>query len=155
MSSLTRRRSVVAVSVVAALFVAAFTIRLAASFTAGSAPLTDRPVDANQVMAQLQDEQARAAALADQLAQVNAQSSELRDALKAAEDKATSDSATAEDLATQLEAARAKLAALEAQLAAASTTTVTVTNAAPASTTSTSSGGEYEDEHDGEHEGDD
>ena len=149
MSSLSRRRSVIAVSVVASLFVAAFTIRMAASWTAAAAPLDERPPDAAQLLAQLHDEESRASALADQLQGVTAQSDELRAALETAKDKAATDASTAEDLAAKLEQARAKLASLQAQLAATKPAVVTVTQAAPATTTTTSSGG-YEDEHDGE-----
>ncbi len=132
MSNPRLRRSVVAASVVASLFVAAFTIRLAASWTAGTAPLSSRPPDPAQLLGQLQAQEARAADLTSQLEQVSSQSEELRTALEAARQKATDDASVAEQLTLQLEQARTKLQALQSQLAARPPATVTV--AAPAAT---------------------
>jgi small-conductance mechanosensitive channel len=150
MSTLSRRRSVVATSVVASLFVAAFTIHLAASWTAGTAPLADQPPDPALLVAQLEAEQARAADLAAQLDQVTAQSNELRAALQTAQQKVAGDASTAEQLAAQLEQARTKLKALQAQLAADPPPSV-VTVVQPAATSASSAAdNEYEenDEHD-------
>ena len=148
------RRSVVAASIVASLFVAAFTIRLAASWT-GPAPLADRPPDTNQLLAQLQAQQARAADLTAQLEEVSAQSSELRTALDAARQKASTDATAAEQLTLQLEQARDRLRALQAQLATTPQRTVTVTAPTAQAATGTTSGDHDDDDHDGEHDGGD
>lgn len=157
MSSLNRRRSAVVLGVTASLLAAALTIRLAASWTASAAPLDQRPPDAAQLVARLQDEQARAAGLVEQLGQVDVQARELRTALAAAREKAASDAASAKDLTVQLARAKARLAALQAQLAAAAArqpATVTVTSAAAPAPAAPASHEDDEDEHE-EHEDED
>jgi len=134
MSSLNRRRSFVVAVTAASVFAAAVTIRLAAGWSANTAPLTEQPPNAEELVAALRDEEARADALAAELEQVATQADELQAALVAAQDKAGQDAAIASDLAQQLASAKARLANLQAQLAAAasSSATVTVTEQAPA-----------------------
>jgi len=153
MSALSVRRSIIVLVAVASLFGGAAVIRAAAGWAA-DASLSKAPPDAAQLVGQLEAEQAYAASLSEQLQQVTTKANELRSALEAAQSKAQSDAASADDLSAQLEAAQARLKTLEAQLAAAAraqTTTVVTTVAA----TAPPSGGGGDDEHEGGEEHDD
>ena len=108
MSSLIARRSIVTLAVVTSLFGGAAAIRAAAGWTATSAPLVAPPNPAALVTT-LQDEKARADAVAQELAQVVKQAAELEDALAAARAKAAAGAETAAGLARQLAAAQARL----------------------------------------------
>jgi len=153
MSALSVRRSIIVLVAVASLFGGAAVIRAAAGWAA-DASLSKAPPDAAQLVGQLEAEQAYAASLSEQLQQVTTKANELRSALEAAQSKAQSDAASADDLSAQLEAAQARLKTLEAQLATAAraqTTTVVTTVAA----TAPPSGGGGDDEHEGGEEHDD
>jgi len=157
MSSLSLRRSIVVLVTVASLFGGAAVIRAAAGWTVDAAPLGEKPPDAATLVANLQAEQTRAAGLSDQLSQVTARATDLQAALEAAQEKATTDAASADDLAAQLASAKSRLATLESQLAAAAaaaaaqsrTVTVTTTTSA-AATPAPSASGEHEDGHGGD-----
>ena len=152
MSSLSRRRSVVVVVTLACVLAAATAIRLAADWTVSAAPLTERPPDAAELVANLQQERARADALSVELEQVVTQSDELRAALLAAQGKAGKDAETAAELAEQLATARARLASLEAKFAtaAAQPATITVTEQSAAAAGEGHEDDEHEDEPDEE-----
>jgi hypothetical protein len=117
MSSLTLRRSIVILATVASLFGGAVAIRAAAGWTAVAAPLAAPPDPAALVTA-LQNEKARADAIASELSQVVGKAGELHDALAAAQQKAATDAKSAADLAAKLAAAQKRLATLQAQLSA-------------------------------------
>lgn len=157
MSALSVRRSIIVLVAIASLFGGAAVIRAAAGWAA-DASLSKAPPDAAQLVGQLEAEQAYAASLAEQLQQVTTKADELRTALEAAQEKAGSDAASADDLSAQLEAAQARLKTLEAQLAAAAragTTTTITTVAAPPSTSTGGGEDEHEDEHEDGEEHDD
>jgi DNA repair exonuclease SbcCD ATPase subunit len=152
--SIDRRRRFVVLGFALSVLAASVAIRLAAGWTASAATLAERPPDATQLVAQLQQEQARAAALAEELAGVSSQAAELQAALDAARQKAGTDAASAEELARQLKDARARLTTLQAQLAARPPTTVILSRPAPS--TPTSGAEEQEtDEHEDDEEHDD
>lgn len=115
MSSLTLRRSLVVLATVASIFGGAVAIRAAAGWTASSAPLT-APPDPASLVTRLQNEQARADAITQELTQVVDRAAELQSALDAAQAKAMADAKTAKGLAGQLAAAQKRLAALEKQM---------------------------------------
>jgi hypothetical protein len=142
MSRLGPRRSLITLVTIVSLFSGAVAIRAAAGWTAGTAPL-DQPPDARALVGKLQDEQARADAIASELRQVLDRSAELRDALHAAQEKAAADAETANALTEQLAAAEAKLAELGRQLASAP-------KAAAAGTTATAPASTGTVEHEGE-----
>lgn len=135
MSSLIPRRGLVALVAAISLVGAVAVVRAASAWTASSASLSVKPADAQVLANRLADEEARSASLRSQLDGVTAQAQQLVDALKAAQDKAKADAATAAGLAKQLAAAQAKLAGLQAQMAAAgaapATATQVVTRPAP------------------------
>jgi chromosome segregation ATPase len=125
------RRSLVVAGAVAALVVGAASIRVAAAWSAASAPLNDPPASLASVQASLDQERARSAALDEQLRILEGASSDLAAALESAQGQVATDAASAEELRTSLAAAKDKLARLEAALAGAararaatSTTTV-------------------------------
>lgn len=140
------RRNLVIAGVVASLVVGGATIRAASIWTAAAAPLNDPPVSLNSIEDALAAEQARSAALEEQLMALTDASTQLADALEAAQGQLATDAATAEELRAALAAAQDKLAKLEASIAAARAR-ITSTVSAPAG------GGEedHEDE-DEEHE---
>ncbi|MDP9467356.1 MAG: hypothetical protein M3P32_01260 [Chloroflexota bacterium] len=115
MSNLTLRRSLVVLATVASIFGGAVAIRAAAGWTASAAPLA-APVDPATLVAQLQNEKARADAITQELSQVVERAAELQSALAAAEGKADSDAKAASGLAAQLAAAQKRLATLEQQM---------------------------------------
>jgi len=113
------RRSLVTLGVVVTLLVAGATVRAAALWASGSAPLADAPVSATSIEAALKQEQARSGALRAQLDQLTAASEQLAGALATANDRLATDQTAAADLRASLDTAKAKLATLEAQLQAA------------------------------------
>lgn len=147
MSNLMLRRSVVVVATVASLFAGAVAIRAAAGWTAAVAPL-EQPPDPAALVSQLKDEHSRADAVTDELSQMLSRAAELQAALTAAQDKASTDTQSAADLATRLAEAQAKLANLQRQMAAAASQPSG--GAAPGA-----GGGGGGGEHEGEHEDDD
>lgn len=145
-SSLSLRRSVIILAVMASLLGSALAIGAAAGWTSSLA--LEAPPDPAQLVADLQNQRAHASALSDELAQVLNGAGELRAALEAAQTKAEADSDTAAQLAEQLAAAEAKLAQLERQMAAAQAATQ-ATQVTPASAVSV---GEPEDDEHEEHD---
>ena len=114
MSGLIARRSIISLAVIASLFGGAVALRAAAGWTASAAPLVAPPNPATLVTT-LQDEKARADAVAGELAQVVQHARELEDALAAAQAKAAADGETASGLAKQLAEAQARLGTLQGQ----------------------------------------
>ncbi len=147
MSAKTPRRGIVAIVAVLSLVGAVAVVRGASAWAATNAPLTVKPVDAQTLSASLQDEQARSAALRDQLDTVAAQAADLAAALKAAQDKASADADTASQLAAKLKAAEAKLAALQARATPQTVTQVVTQTAAPGATATPGTWGD--DGHEG------
>lgn len=144
------RRPAVLLGVVLALFAGAATIRAAAEWTAATAPLAAKPPSVDSLQSALAAEQARSIALQAQLDELTAGSSELTSALQAARDRIAEDARQAEALQSTLEAAKAKLKALERsirQVRAAPVATTTLAAVAPAQ------GDDREAEHD-EHDDD-
>jgi peptidoglycan hydrolase CwlO-like protein len=111
------RRLVTATGVALAVVVGFGAIRVAAAWTAASAPLVVSPITAATLQARLADEQARSAMLRDQLATLTSQTQDLAAALERAQERIASDTGNAKDLATQLKAAKRRLAVLEAAIA--------------------------------------
>jgi len=137
------RRNLVVLGTVGSILLGAATIHAASLWTAASAPLTEAPTSLQALRDALAHEQARSAALQDQLDKLGSGSTDLQSALQAAQARIATDAQTADQLRQSLAAASDKLKTLEASIAkakAASTTTTTTT------TTSTSSGGGGETE---------
>jgi chromosome segregation ATPase len=149
------RRLVTVFGVIAALLLGYGSIRAAAAWTAASAPLKVAPVSVTTLQDRLAVEQARSVDLRLQLEALNTQSMELTAALEAAQGQITSDTDHASQLATDLKAAKQKLAKLEASIAkarqAAQRPTVVVTKTKTVTSSSSSSGhsGEDDDDHGG------
>lgn len=112
------RRSLVVLGVSASLLVGLVSIRAAAAWTAAAAPLAAPPVSVDAISQQLTQEQARSAALQDQLAALMNQSTTLTKALKAAQGRIASDAANASVLRGRLATAQQQLLALAAKLQA-------------------------------------
>lgn len=151
------RRIATVIGVVLVLVLVLGTIRAAAAWTASAAPLPVAPVSAAELRARLADEQARAGALLDQLATLDARSRDLETALEQASSRIATDADHAQDLAAQLKAAKAKLAKLEAAVAKArgALASSASTRAAPRPVAATrASEQEREEEDEGEHGGD-
>lgn len=154
--SLFVRRLATTVGVVLVIVLALGAIRAAAAWTASAAPLPVAPVSATELRARLVDEQARSAALLDQLATLDGRSRDLASALEQASARITADADHAKDLAAQLQSAKRKLAKLEAAVskaraAVAASAPVRAAGRAVVVTRSASHEGEHEDdEHDGD-----
>jgi len=131
MTALTARRSFVLLAATAALAGGLLVVNAAAGWVADAASLDQPPPNATELVTQLQGEQAYAASLTRQLAQVAARAAELENALMTARDKAKVDAASAASLTAELAKAQAQLAALKSQGAR--------TAAAPPPATTTSS----------------
>jgi chromosome segregation ATPase len=147
-TSLLVRRSVTIVGVALAIIVGFGTIRVAAAWTAASAPLVVAPTTAASLQDRLADEQTRSAALTDQLTALAAQAGDLATALEQAQARIATDTRHATTLAAQLKAAKRRLATLETAVAQArrsltrSTTGTSTSAAAPPPRV-----GEHDDEH--------
>ncbi len=111
------RRVFVLVGVVASLAMGAVTVRGAAAWTAGSAPLAVPPTSADAVAARLADEEARSSDLQRQLDALRGDSAQLVAALDAAQAQIASDGDAAAGLRARLAAAQKRLATLEASIA--------------------------------------
>jgi septal ring factor EnvC (AmiA/AmiB activator) len=154
--SLFVRRLATTVGVVLVIVLALGAIRAAAAWTASAAPLPVAPVSATELRARLVDEQARSAALLDQLATLDGRSRDLASALEQASARITADADHAKDLAAQLQSAKRKLAKLEA---AVSKARAAVAASAPVRTAGrtvvVTRSASHDDEHeDDEHDGD-
>jgi len=142
------RRILIVIGVAASLVIGFGTIRASAMWTATTAPLALSPVSIETLQGRLADESARSADLADRLATLTTQAEELSTALAAAQDRIGSDARHAAQVATDLDAARKKLAALETSIRAA-TAVRTVASATGTGTTtgrSTHPGGEGQED---------
>jgi septal ring factor EnvC (AmiA/AmiB activator) len=127
-------------------------VRTAAILRAEAAPLVVAPVSPKQISADLTAELARAGSLSTDLSTLSENTAGMRDALSAAGDQMTADSATAAQLRADLAAASDRLATVRAQLAAAQARLarlVAAANAAAVSRSSVPAGGGGEHEHEG------
>lgn len=106
------RRIAVISAVVVSLAVGGLAVRAAAAWTASSAPPTAAPLSAAQLSPQLADEQARVAALEQQLTILSDQTVQLSEALTTATDRMAIDAKNAKALRAKLLAAQRKLVAL-------------------------------------------
>src|SRR4249920_2906137 len=93
------RRAMVVVAV------GAMAVRAAAVWTESSAPLTVAPGSVASLTQRLADDQARSAALEEQLAALTAQTEDLTAALKSATDRIAKDAKTARTMRVKLAAA--------------------------------------------------
>jgi len=114
------RRILTVIGVAAALLVGFGAIRASAAWTATTSSLTVAPVSIESLQARLTDEAARSADLVDRLAALTTHAEELSMALAAAQDRIGSDADHAAQLATDLDTAKKKLAALEKSIRATS-----------------------------------
>ena len=144
------RRTMTLALAVAALLLGFAAIRAASAWTAEAAPLVVSPTAATDIEGRLAAEQARTADLEAQIATMSHQSDELTAALRAAQERIVTDGGHADQLAADLDAAKARLKKLEAAIKAASAqrTVTVVKTAAPTSGGSTSHA-EHENEHEG------
>jgi DNA repair exonuclease SbcCD ATPase subunit len=127
-------------------------IRAAASWTASAAPLTVAPVSATALQARLVDEQARSAALLEQLQALDARSQDLAAALEEAHGRIATDTDHAKDLTAELKAAKAKLAKLEAAIARARSALAARSSGSAAAAVAAPRRESGHDEHEEEHE---
>ncbi len=111
------RRSVTLVAVAAAIGAGLLVIRVAAAWTAESAPLQLTPVSVAALQGQLLDEQGRSSALVAELERLDAEAAELSAALEAAQGRITADGDHADELTADLRAAKQKLKKLERAIA--------------------------------------
>jgi len=143
------RRFATVAGVIAALVLGFGSIRAAAAWTAASAPLSVTPDSVTTLQSRLADEQGRSEALQQQLDTLAGQSTDLATALDAARARIGADAGHAEDLAAQLKAARQRLAKLQATIAAANrvsrTSAAAVTVSQPATTPPQSAGASGDD----------
>jgi len=109
------RRTAVAAGVAICIVGGALTTQAAAQWTAASAPLAPS-VSQAELATLLANEQARAAALDAQVADLTAQSDQLAQALQAAQAQLGTDGQTAAGLRTRLKAAQTKLATVQKAL---------------------------------------
>jgi len=134
----TFRRLLVTLGVAGSLLLAGATIRAASLWAATQAPLTIAPVSVESVQAALDQERARSADLQRQLSALQPSTAQLSSALDAAQTRAGTDQATAEELRASLSAAQDRLTKLEASLAAAAKQ---ATRSGSTTTTTTRAGG--------------
>ena len=106
------RRATIVAAVALTLSIGGLAVRAAAVWTAASAPLTVAPESATGLAQQLADEQARSAALEQQLTALADQTTDLTAALQTASERIASDAQTAKTLRDKLAAARKRLAAM-------------------------------------------
>jgi hypothetical protein len=150
-ASLRTRRALTLIVAVSALLLGFAAIRAASAWTAEAAPLVASPVAASVIEAKLGAERARSADLEAQISAMSAQADEMAAALRVAQDRIATDGEHADQLATDLAAARKRLKKLEASTkAAAARQTVTVVKT---SSSSSSAGSGTTTRDDDEHEG--
>jgi len=154
------RRALTVTALVAALALGFVTIRIAAAWTAESAPLAVSPVSVASLQSQLDAERDRSAALSAELERLVRESTELSEALGLARSQIASESDHATALSADLEAARTKLGKLEeairdARAALASQRTVTVRTVATSDERDHDDDDHEDDEHDDEDDDDD
>jgi len=147
MKNLLARRSLVVLTTVAALAGGVFVVNAAAGWVATAADLGQPPLNAAELMSDLEQERAYAATLGDQLREVASRATELETALAAAQDKAETDAAAAAQMASKLAAAQAQLAALQAQMGAAAAAQPAGSASSGGTGGGSSDGGEEEEHH--------
>lgn len=118
-TSLRWRRLLTTVGVIAALALGFGAIRVAAAWTASSAPIGVAPIPVSSIQDRLDQEMSRSESMRAQLDSLASQSTEMTTALEAAQTRISTDTAHAKALADELKAAKQKLAKLEASIAAA------------------------------------
>jgi DNA repair exonuclease SbcCD ATPase subunit len=137
-TSLRWRRFLTTIGVIAALILGFGSIRVAAAWTAASAPISVAPVPAGSIQDRLDEELARSEAMRTQLDALASQSTEMTAALEAAQARIAADTGRAKALAVELKTAKQKLARLEASIAkakAAAARTVVTTKTTTATPT--------------------
>jgi peptidoglycan hydrolase CwlO-like protein len=155
------RRAAVIGGVLLVVVIGAASVRAAGLWTAEAAPLTVAPVSVSELEARLAQEQARSDALEGDLATLGSQVVELRSALAAAGSQLDTDAEAAGSLQDRMQAAKDRLAKLDAlvakaerQLAATlaaararpATTSGGAAAAAPATATPTDGSWEHDDD---------
>lgn len=146
------RRAAVVAGVALVLVLGAASIRAASVWTAAAAPLTVAPVTVSDLEAKLAQEQARSAALQADLVALDGQVAELRSALDVAKAQLGTDTATAGQLADRMQAAKTRLARLDALIASAqrqlsaTLAAARASRAAPAAPATPAGGGEPGDD---------
>lgn len=151
------RRLLTVVGVIAVLALGFGSIRAASAWTAASAPLPVAPVSVATLRATLDQEQARSAALASHLRELDARSRDLETALTQARERIDADVSKAGETEDELAVASSKLADLERAIAKAKKALAAQAAAAArqARTTSVSqSSSRDDDDHDDEDEED-
>lgn len=114
------RRLLVVIGVAVSLVAGMVSIRIAADLAIAAAPPPAPPVSMQALQAALQAEQARAAALQDQLDDLLGATDELSTAIDSTDVRLTADGQSAKDLKARLKAAQARLALLTKLLKVAS-----------------------------------
>lgn len=145
-----RRTLTIAVAVVA-LILGFVAIRAAAAWTVSAAPLAASPTSAQATEVQLAAEQSRSAALQAQLVQLARQTEEMTASLDVAQGRIEADALHADQLATDLAAARQRLAKLERSIKQAAAARSQQAATTPTTGTSTHRG----DDDDGDEPDDD
>ena len=153
------RRAVISLGVVAALLVGVLSIRGAAVWAAGSAPLSSAPVTVDSLQAELAAEQDRSATLQSDLDAMTAKATELNSALDAAGSQVDAGTSTATDLDGRLQAAQARLQKLQslivsAQAQLAATVKEAKAKAAAAAAAAAAVPAPTTAAHEGDHQGD-
>ncbi len=114
------RRILTVAGVVLALLLGVATVRAAAAWASSSASLQGSPPPVGALQDALAQEQARSAALQDQLDQLTSGSTDLQSALEAAQTRITTDADQAAQLRAALADAKTRLASLERSIRSAS-----------------------------------
>jgi len=139
-ASLRLRRTLTLILAVSALLLGFAAVRAASAWTAEAAPLVVSPTAASQIEAKLSAEQSRSADLERQIAAMTAQADQMTTALQVAQDRIATDGSHADQLAKDLDAAKARLKKLETSIKAAATQqSVTVLKTTPSSSSSSGS----------------
>jgi peptidoglycan hydrolase CwlO-like protein len=113
------RRALVVAATVAVIGVSTVTVQLAAAWRAQAAPLDAAPVSMTTINDDLNTQVGRATDLSGQVDQVASQLNDLRSAVTGATGAIAGQTTNATTIQQQLDAAKAKLAALQKQLGAA------------------------------------
>lgn len=116
-SSIPLRRSLTVVAVVAALILGGLSIKVAAAWTAASAPLAVAPVSLGDLEASLEAERARSAELQLELTTLQSRSEQLASALEQAVARVAADREGAAAVAERMAEANARLATLDVEIA--------------------------------------
>jgi chromosome segregation ATPase len=149
--SLRIRRTMTLAGALAALILGFAAIQAAAAWTASAATLAASPASAKSIEMKLLEEQARSAALADQLTTITSQTDDMTAALTAAQERIVADGQHADKIAKDLAAATKKLKALEASIRNATVTRTTTVVSKSAGSSSSSQSHHDDDDHEGDH----